>query len=120
MENDMIEARVWQGLFEPRWGPNMNAHFFVPKMNRTYGFIFSTVSVNGHTLSEARLQSNVEVFSKAFAELPIWSLIIFHSGYNPKMLHESMLDIVASQTTQGMNRPTRLVREVVNLVSAFA
>jgi len=36
VEIEMIDERVWQGLFEPAWGPNRNAHFFVGRMNGKY------------------------------------------------------------------------------------
>lgn len=115
----MIEVRVQQGLFHPAWGPYMNAHFLVPKMNWKNCSILSTGSVNGCTLDDARIQPTVEEFTEDFTKLPIWSLIIFHSGYDQMMLHENTLKYMAFQTTQGMNRPTRLVQGVINSVSAF-
>jgi hypothetical protein len=70
----------------------MNPYFLVLKMNRKYGLILSAVNVNGNTRDNASIESKVEVFSEAFAELRIWSLIIFPSWYNQKMLHKNTLN----------------------------
>jgi len=119
VEKEMIEERVWQGLFEPAWGPYRNAHFLVPKKNGKYRFIISGVSANWHTLEDAGIPPNVEEFSEAFTGLPISSLIECHSGYDQKRLHEDSRDYMAFQTTQGLYRPTRLVQGATNSVSAF-
>jgi hypothetical protein len=119
VKKEMIEGRVWQGLFEPAWGPYRNTHFLVPKKNGKYRFIISAVSANRHTLEDAGIPPNVEEFSEAFAGLPISSLIDFHSGYDQKRLHEDSRDYMAFQTTQGLYRPTRLVQGATNSVSAF-
>jgi len=119
VEKEMIVEGVWQGLFEPAWGPYRNAHFLVLKKNGKYCFIISAMSANRHTLEDAGIQPNVEVFSNAFARLPISSLIDFHSGYDQKMLHEDSQDYMACQTTQGMYQPTRLVQGATNSVSVF-
>jgi len=41
VEMGIIQERVHQGLFEPVWGPNWNAHILVPKNIKKYGFIIS-------------------------------------------------------------------------------
>jgi len=115
----MIEARVRRCLFKPAWGPYRNAHLLVPKRNGKYHFIISAVSANQHTLEDSGIPPNVEEFSEAFAGLPIFSLIDFHSVYDQKMLHEDSRNYMACQTTQGMYRPTRLVQGATNSVSAF-
>jgi len=115
----MIEERVRQGLFEPAWGRYRNAHFIVPKKNGKYRVIISVVSANPHTLEDAGIRPNGKEFPEAFAGLPISSMIDCHSGYDQTMLHEDSRDYMAIQTTQGMYRPTRLVQEATNSVSAY-
>jgi hypothetical protein len=81
--------------------------------------MISAMSANRHTLEDAGILPNVEEFSEAFAGPLISALIDFHSGYDQKRLHEDSWDYMASQTTQGMYQPTRLVQGATNLVSAF-
>jgi len=78
MEKEMIEERVWQGLFVPTWGPYRNAHFLVPKNHGKYHFIISAVSANQHTLEDTGIPPNIEEYSKAFTRLPNSSPIDFH------------------------------------------
>jgi len=108
VEKELIEERVWQGLFEPACGSYRIAHFLVPKKNGKYRFIISAVSANRHTLEHAGIPPHVEEFSEAFAGLPICSQIDFHTGCDQKMLHEDSWDYIAFQTTPTMYRPTRL------------
>ena len=119
VEEEMIEERVRQGLFKPVWGPFRNAHFLVPKKNAMYRFIISAVSTNRLTLEDSGIPPNIEEFSETFAGLPVCSLIAFHSGFHQKILHEDSRDNITFQTTQGMYRPTTLVQEATNSVSAL-
>jgi len=119
VEEEMIEERVRQGLFESAWGPYRNAHFLVPKKNGKYRFIISAVSANRHTLEDAGIPPNVEEFSAAFAGLSISSMSDFHSEYDQKRKHKDSRDYMAFQTTHGLYRPTRLVQGGTNLVAAF-
>jgi len=119
MDKEIIEERVWLGLFEPAWGPYRNAHFLVSKKNEKYCFFISAVSTNWHTPEDARIPPNVEELSQALAGLPISSLIDFHFGDNQKRLHEDTRNYTAFQTMQGLYRSTRLVQGDTNSVSAF-
>jgi hypothetical protein len=88
MKQEIIQLRIQQGLFEHAWGFYRNAHFLVPKRKKKYTFISSVVSANWYTLEDAWISLIIEEFSKAFARLPISSLIDFHSGYDQTMLHK--------------------------------
>ena len=50
---------------------------------------------------------------------PNSSLIDFQSGYDQKMLQEDRQDYMASKTTEGMYRVTKVVLGATNSVSAF-
>jgi len=119
VEQEMIEERVRQGLFEPAWGPCRNANCLVPKSNGKYRLIISAVTANQRTLEDARILPEVEEYSGAIAGLPISSLIDIHSGYNQKMMHKESWDYMAFQTAQGMQRPTRFIQVAINSVSSF-
>ena len=110
---------VWQGLFQPAWGPYRNDNFLVPNKNGKYRFIISDMSANRHTLQDTGMLRRVEKFVKAFTGLPISSLIDFHSRYHHKMLHQDSWDYMAFLTKQGMCRPNRHVKGATNLVSAL-
>ena len=116
VEKEMIEGRVWQGLFEPAWGPYRNAHLIVPKKNGNYRFIISAVNVNWNALEDTRIPPKVEEFFKAFAGLPILSLIDIYSGYNQRMLRKDRQDYMAIPNTQGRYQPTRFVQGATNSV----
>jgi len=110
--------RVWQGLFEPAWGPYRNAQVPVPKKNGKYHFIISAMSAKQHTVGDAGMPPSVEEFFQAFAGLPISSVINIHSAYDQTMLRNDIQDYMAFQTTQGMYWHTRLVQGATNSVSA--
>jgi len=98
VEKGMIEERVWQGLFEPAWGPSRNAHFLVLRKNGKYHIIISARSMNQHTLEDACIPPNMEASSEAFPGLPISALTDFRSGYHQRMLledHQQKLNFLA-------------------------
>lgn len=85
MDNEIIEQSIQQVLFQAVYGPYRNAHFFIPTKNEKYCLIMYAMSTNWHTLDDGWIPHNVKEFPKAFAGLPISSLIDFDSGYNQNM-----------------------------------
>jgi len=109
VEKDIIQVRVWPGLFQPAWGLYWNTVFSVSKNNTMYLFIISAVSANQHALEDTKILPNVKESSETFARMPISSLIGFHLEYDQEMLHEERRHYMAFQTTQGIHRLTKLV-----------
>jgi hypothetical protein len=98
----MLKDRIDRGILEPYYRLYRNSWFIVKKKDRKYRFINHAAKLNKHTIRDANLFLNIDIFLEEFAECAVAFFIDFFSGYDHVKLDFKCRDMIAFIISLGL------------------
>jgi hypothetical protein len=101
---EILKNRINREILKPYHEPYRNPWFIVKKKNKKYRLVNYAAELNRHTIRDANMPLNVNIFLKKFAGYVIISFIDFFSGYDHVKLDFKCKDMTAFMISFGLLR----------------
>jgi hypothetical protein len=115
----MLKNRIDKEILKPCHGPYRNPWFIVKKKNRKYRLINHAAKLNKHTIRDANLSLNINIFLEKFTGCAIIFLINFFSNYDHVKLDPKCRDIIIFIILFSLLRQTIILQKTTNSIVQF-
>jgi hypothetical protein len=105
----ILKNRIDREILKSYHKPYRNPWFIMKKKDGKYRLINYAIELNKHTIRDANLPLNVNIFSEKFVGCAVISLINFFSGYDHVKLDLKCKDMIIFIILLGLFRQTTIL-----------